>query len=442
MLTEEEYSAFVNDNEDEIDDIRDEIEKYLLGYLDEEEVDTIFATGSIDYLIVEGPVSFRASLIKARDWETSHYNTEFLASLKDLPILTDITPMIDIIVGSNIQLLWSTESIDKKKKKKKQVQEKQKKELLRRMKKKQPIKKQRKRTKNTTCINDKDYVTLEDVEDIPIEDIIKFHVNKKIHCLDKGTLTELLKEKNIKYNFEYEDEYYLLPLSFTIWLGKNDRNLILEGIKKSIFSFELKHLKDSYYIAKVIKVKVKTPILKIRKHKGKNKKNKGYIYKMPTVVELKQMCRDKGIKGYSKMKKAELLIHCKSLFSNKYIEQNRTPKKKGHTLRQNEFLRNVRKVVNKAYKHKDKTYDNISHLMTYMPQPFDIDNDTRRKANKYLLSKPLVGNLHKVMMYAITDRIDTRHMNKATLKRSAKLAGLKGYSKMNKAELISLLRKN
>ena len=29
-----------------------------------------------------------------------------------------------------------------------------------------------------------------------------------------------------------------------------------------------------------------------------------------TVVELRKICKSKGIKGYSKMKKAELLKHC------------------------------------------------------------------------------------------------------------------------------------
>ena len=30
---------------------------------------------------------------------------------------------------------------------------------------------------------------------------------------------------------------------------------------------------------------------------------------MPTLEELKQLCRDKGIKGYSRMNKAELIKH-------------------------------------------------------------------------------------------------------------------------------------
>ncbi len=46
------------------------------------------------------------------------------------------------------------------------------------------------------------------------------------------------------------------------------------------------------------------------------------MFKKYTVKELKQICREKGIKGYSKLRKAELMKHC---LEN--IEKKKIPKK-------------------------------------------------------------------------------------------------------------------
>ncbi len=54
-----------------------------------------------------------------------------------------------------------------------------------------------------------------------------------------------------------------------------------------------------------------------------------YIYMKYTVAELKKICKSKGIKGYSKMKKAELMKHC---LKSKSPAKKKTPKKKKRVL--------------------------------------------------------------------------------------------------------------
>ena len=62
------------------------------------------------------------------------------------------------------------------------------------------------------------------------------------------------------------------------------------------------------------------------------KKQKVIMSKKYTVVQLRKICKDKGIKGYSKMRKGDLMKHC--------LEE----KKKIYTKIKNTFKRNTRNI--------------------------------------------------------------------------------------------------
>ena len=84
-----------------------------------------------------------------------------------------------------------------------------------------------------------------------------------------------------------------------------------------------------------------------KKSKGKNKK-----YIMPTVVELKKMCKHKGIKGYSKMKKTELLRKVDLHNKKTKAKLSKGKNKKGGTYQQNidiyYYFGNNKKLANAA----------------------------------------------------------------------------------------------
>ena len=87
------------------------------------------------------------------------------------------------------------------------------------------IKKKVIRTKNQFCINDKDYITLEEIEEIPTEDLIKLHINKKVQCYDKMSFEQLLKptQKKLGYINSNSVEFYRIDLSFPIHILESEK---------------------------------------------------------------------------------------------------------------------------------------------------------------------------------------------------------------------------
>lgn len=158
---------------------------------------------------------------------------------------------------------------------------------------------------NGFCINNKDYILLDDIEELSNENLIKLHYKNKVHCLHVESIKGIFKSSSIPvYSLEDKEDnilkVYKLPLSFTLYIGDTMKNYILKKIKKGVRNFRL--------LDTDIKVKKGQDIIKItsimeetdKKYGGKKKKSK-------TVKELKQMCKKKGLKKYSKLKKRELL---------------------------------------------------------------------------------------------------------------------------------------
>ena len=90
---------------------------------------------------------------------------------------------------------------------------------------------------------------------------------------------------------------------------------------------------------------------------------------MPTVAELKQMCRNKGIKGFSKMKKAELLKRCSSV-KKLYV------KKVAKKIVKKKVVKKVAKKIVKKKVVKKAAKNN-----------YIVKNDTSLKAIQALLKK-------------------------------------------------------
>lgn len=149
--------------------------------------------------------------------------------------------------------------------------------------------------KNGFCINDKDYILLDEIEEIDNKDLIKLHYKNKVHCLHKESLKGILNTKAIPV-YSLDDindnilKVYKLPLSFTLYLGDTMRNYMLKKIKQNATNFKL--------IDTGIKMKKGSEIInitgvqesnkkygggkKIRKHRGINQKTgklkKGFYY--------------------------------------------------------------------------------------------------------------------------------------------------------------------
>ena len=58
---------------------------------------------------------------------------------------------------------------------------------------KKQLEKQKNRTKNTFCKNDIEYITQEDIEDIPTKDLVFIKLDKSIFCLDKDSFKNMIK---------------------------------------------------------------------------------------------------------------------------------------------------------------------------------------------------------------------------------------------------------
>jgi len=251
---------------------------------------------------------------------------------------------------------------------------------------------EKKRTKNTFCKNTIEYITQEDIEDIPTDELSFIKLDKSMFCFDKDSLKNMIKyakDQKVRGNCDplvdgeslQCDWYYPINIGQNVYINEDDYEEITKELKKKdIRKFELKNKQivdfttglhmmseksgtdvvydlvvSNFSIPKMTgggcsklnvdalkklckkngitgyskmnraelikkcdllkskspakKLKSKLPVKKLVKEKTPEQKKKEKVKKM-SVVELKALCKKKGIKGYSKMTKVELEKTC------------------------------------------------------------------------------------------------------------------------------------
>jgi hypothetical protein len=205
------------------------------------------------------------------------------------------------------------------------------------------LEKQANRTRNTFCRNEVEFITTEDIEDIPTEDLTFIKLDKSIYCLDKDSFKNVVKfAKDQKVRGSCKPKVRNKPLEckwfYPINIGqfifiseKNYNNLNME---KRMFSLKNKRMIDfttglhimseksgmdavynlvpDKYSIKEIKKSIKKSIKKkiVKKKKEEKDTIKSFSKMKLNVKQLRAECKKKGIKGYSKWKKAELQKRC------------------------------------------------------------------------------------------------------------------------------------
>lgn len=106
---------------------------------------------------------------------------------------------------------------------------------------KETIQKQKNRKKNIFCINNKDYYSQEEIEDIPTDELVKLHFKNKIQCLDKNTIKQIFKSSNIKTGYVNDKsiELYFIGLSFSFYVSKKEGEKLLRNMKNKKDHFEI-----------------------------------------------------------------------------------------------------------------------------------------------------------------------------------------------------------
>ena len=219
--------------------------------------------------------------------------------------------------------------------------------------KKEEKKEEKKDIKYPFCVNDKDYITLENVNDILKGRLVKIHYLGKIHCLEASTFYNSLihpklifAKRRVRNRYVFSElEIYKLPLSFSVDYLRSTKNKIKKAARKGISHYRLKKSNSKYEglggelnimniepftkeEIKKIEEENKKPVEEKKKPIEKKKK-KNY-----TVKELKKMCKDNKIKGYSKLTKAELVKKCLSKQKKEENKPEEKKKKKKYTVKE------------------------------------------------------------------------------------------------------------
>ena len=198
------------------------------------------------------------------------------------------------------------------------------------------IEKQKNRKNNKFCKNETEYYTMEDIEDIPIEELTFIKLDNYIFCLDNSSYANMIKHsadqkvrgdcKPPRVNRPLQcKNYYPILAAPRMFITEKSYNKRLKEVnnKKKIRKFILKNKKRiNFDVPEVHIVGIKqgwddvydlepanypTGDAKSAQRISQSKEKKFRKY---TVKQLKAECKKKGIKGYSKKKKAELIIYC------------------------------------------------------------------------------------------------------------------------------------
>ena len=106
---------------------------------------------------------------------------------------------------------------------------------------KKKIREQKRRRRNLFCINEKDYYTLDEMEDIPTDELVKLHFKKKIYCLDKNSIKTILQKENIKMGYVNDKsiEFYHIALDTPFYMTKKEAEKLLRNMKNKKDHFEI-----------------------------------------------------------------------------------------------------------------------------------------------------------------------------------------------------------
>ena len=201
-------------------------------------------------------------------------------------------------------------------KKKQLEQEKKRKEIA-----KAKIEKQKGRKKNLFCNNPSDPLSLEDMEDIPTEELVKLHYNKKIYCYDNMSIIQTLKPGRAEQGYINMEGVKFFRLNvgfdffFTMEVSKKLLNLMKNNSHFRVIKTNNKiklgfHYSDLYDFKQMTKSEIESS-LKLNKPKSISKKPKS-ISKKPKSISKKpkKIVKKKGKK--SKKSKGGVKEDCMS----------------------------------------------------------------------------------------------------------------------------------
>jgi len=193
------------------------------------------------------------------------------------------------------------------------------------------------RKRNKFCKNETEFFTTEDIEDIPTEELTFIKYNESIYCLDSMSYVNMLKHSDSQKvrgdckppirNKPLEcKNFYPINIGFNFFINEKSYKKRLEAVNKKIQKrkFILKNKKrinfdtglhiigikqgwDDVYDLEPANYAIPQSTQEISKKISKKKIEKLKNY---TIKQLKAECKRKGIKGYSKLKKSELILHC------------------------------------------------------------------------------------------------------------------------------------
>jgi len=192
------------------------------------------------------------------------------------------------------------------------------------------------RKNNKFCKNETEFFTIEDIEDIPTEELTFIKFGESIYCLDHSSYTNMLKfsaDQKVRGNCKPPvrnrplkcDWFYPINIGINVFineknykkrvketkkrLAKQNRKFILKNKKRVNFTTGLHIMSQKTGFDYVYDLEPTLYPTDNAAPKKLSKKKQGQFRKY-TVKQLKAECKKKGIKGYSKLKKAELINFC------------------------------------------------------------------------------------------------------------------------------------
>ena len=201
---------------------------------------------------------------------------------------------------------------------------------------KRDLEKQKNRKNNKFCKNTTEYYTTEDIEDIPTEELTFIKFDDNIFCLDNSSYTNMMKHSALqKVRGDCKPPvvgkplqckwFYPILAAPRMFITEKSHNKRLKDInqKKQGRKFLLKNKKRINYDTGLHIMSNKTGFDDVYDLEPANysiggspqsarivSQSKEKTFRKYTVKQLKAECKKKGIKGYSKLKKASLILHC------------------------------------------------------------------------------------------------------------------------------------